>query len=385
MKEQTVLILGAGIGGIVAASALRKNLARQHRVILVDKKADLQFTPSYLWIVSGSRTIEQISRPLAPLSRKGIEFLQEEVQNIDPEKRVVQTDKKEVPYDYLIIALGADLAPESVPGYAPEAVHNLYDLDTLTKIREALLEIKKGSLVILIASPPFKCPAAPYEAALLADYILRKKGTRDKVSVSVFTPEPLPMPTAGPAMGNAVKQMIEARGIEFNSGHKVAEISPNQQIISFENQAKASFDLLLMIPPHTAPQAIADSGLAGETGWVPVDRETLVTSFEKVYAIGDITTIKLPNGMMLPKAGVFAEGEALVVAENIAAELSDRKERKSFGGEGSCFLEMGYGKAGYASGNFYADPAPEVSLKKPGRYWHWGKILFEKYWLWRWL
>jgi sulfide:quinone oxidoreductase len=269
MKEQTVLILGGGVGGIVAAATLRKKLGKRHHVVLLDKKADFHFTPSYLWVITGSRTKNQICRPLASLSQKRAEFLQEEAQRIDPEKKVVQTEKAEVAYDYLIISLGADLSPESIPGYSAGAMYNLYDVNALPKIRESLLDIGSGSVLILIASSPFKCPAAPYEAALLADYILRKKGTRDKVSVSIFTPEPLPMPTAGPTMGNAVKQMVEARDIQFSPGHKVAKIDPKEKTVSFENQSKTTFDLLLVIPPHKAPKALDGSGLSGETGWIP--------------------------------------------------------------------------------------------------------------------
>lgn len=385
MKPQTVLILGGGIGGIVAANSLRRKLAKEHRIIIVDKKADFHFTPSYLWVITGERNLGQISRSLTVLSRKGIEFLQEEVKHLDPKNKLVQTDKKELIYDYLIIALGADLIPKNIRGYSSETMYNLYSISALPKIREALLNMKSGSLTILIASSPFKCPAAPYEAALLTDDLLKKNGTRDSVSISIYTPESLPMLTAGPAMGNAVKQMVETRGIKFNSEHKVAGIDSKEKTISFENQKTASFDLLLIVPPHKAPKAIDSSGLSSEKGWIPVDRETLKTSYENVYAIGDITAIKLPSGAMLPKAGVFAEYQALVVAENIAAELSGGKATKSYGGTGACFLELGHGKAGYATGNFYAEPAPEVRLKKAGRLWHWGKILFEKYWLWRWL
>jgi len=383
MNEKTVLILGGGSGGIVAANNLRKKLGTKHKVVVVDKSNYFLF-PSHLWVLTGERTKEQITRPLSLLKKKGIEFIKENVIAINPEKKTVQTDKQVLSFDYLIIALGAELYPDEIPGLSTQNnMYNLYDIDVIPKAREAILSLKSGSIVILIASLPFKCPAAPYEAALLSDFILKKRGVREKIDISIYTPETLPMPTAGLILGNAVKQIVEKRGITFNAQHKVVKIDPEKHEIYFENQKKAYFDLLLTVPPHRAPKILEGSGLLGETGWIPVDKNILRTKYENIYAIGDITAIRLPNGMMLPKAGVFAEKHAQVVAQNIAAEINDQRTRVSFNGEGACFLEIGYGIAGYAKGNFYAEPAPEIHLKNPSMLWHFGKILFEKYWLWR--
>lgn len=385
MNEKTVLILGGGSGGIVAANNLRKKLGTKHNVVVVDK-SDYFLFPSHLWVLTGERTKEQIIRPLSLLEKKGIEFIKENVIGINPEKKIVQTHKQVLSFDYLIIALGAELFPNEIPGLSTQNnMYNLYDVDVIPKAREAILSLKSGSIVILIASLPFKCPAAPYEAALLSDFILQKSGVREKIEISIYTPETLPMPTAGPILGNAVKQIVEKRGINFYPQHKVVKIDSEKHEIYFENQKKASFDLLLMVPPHRAPKILEGSGLLGETSWVPVDRNTLKTKYENAYAIGDITAIRLPNGMMLPKAGIFAEKHAQVVAQNIAAEINDQKTRVSFNGEGACFLEIGYGMAGFAKGNFYAEPAPEIHLKNPSMFWHFSKILFEKYWLWKWL
>jgi sulfide:quinone oxidoreductase len=129
---------------------------------------------------------------------------------------------------------------------------------------------------------------------------------------------------------------------------------------------------------------VKDSGLVAESGWIPVDARTLKTRYEGVYAVGDITTIMLPFGKPLPKAGVFAHYEAEAVAKNIAAELEGSKATHAFNGHGYCFLEMGKGHAGFASGDFYAIPEPWVKMSRPGVHWHWGKVLFEKWWLRHW-
>ncbi|MCL4376972.1 MAG: NAD(P)/FAD-dependent oxidoreductase [Actinobacteria bacterium] len=385
MNGKTVLILGGGSGGIVAANNLRKKLGTKHKVVVVDK-SDYFLFPSHLWVLTGERTKEQITRPLFLLEKKGIEFIKENVIGINPEKKIVQTNKQVLSFDYLIIALGAELYPNEIPGISTQNnMYNLYDVDIIPKAREAILSLKSGSIAILIASLPFKCPAAPYEAALLTDFILQKRGVREKIEISIYTPEALPMPTAGPILGNAVKQIVEKRGISFYPQHSVVKIDHEGHEIYFENQKKTYFDLLLIVLPHRAPKILEGSGLLGETSWIPVDRNTLKTKYENIYAIGDITAIRLPNGMMLPKAGVFAEKHAQVVADNVAADINDQKTVVSFNGEGACFLEIGYGKAGYAKGNFYAEPAPEIHLKNPSMLWHFGKILFERYWLRRWL
>ncbi len=228
---------------------------------------------------------------------------------------------------------------------------------------------------------PYKCPAAPYETALLLDDYLRQQGIRDRCEMAVYTLETLPMGVAGPAMGQAVVGMLEAKDIQFYPQLDLDHIDVAGKKIGFSNRDPAPFDLLAGVPPHRPPQMVKESALANEAGWVPVNKRTMQTSFENVYAIGDVTAIKLANGMALPKAGVFAEGQALAVARRIAEEISGVGAQAEYDGLGFCWIEMGGGSAGFASGEFYAEPDPVVPLPRSGRMWHWGKILFEKYWL----
>ena len=383
MASQTVLILGGGTGGIVAARRLRSKLSSEHRVVLVDRSANYAFAQSFPWLVMGWRSPQQISRPLVSLRKKDIEVITGEVARIDLAGRVVAVDSEEVPYDHLVVSLGAELAPAAVPGL-PEAAHTFYDLQGAESLRKALEGFSSGSVAIVIAKLPFKCPAAPYEGAFLLDHLFRKKGTRSKIDIQVFTPETLPMPVAGPAIGGALKGMLEGRAIGFNPGAVLSSVDAGERKMVFEDGRTAQFDLLIAVPPHESPRVVRESGLAADSGWVPVDPRTLATQHEGVYALGDVTAIKLPSGLMLPKAGVFAHGQAEVVAENIAAEIDGERNGRRFDGDGSCFIETGYGKAAYGSGNFYAEPTPAVKLHEPGRRWHWGKKWFEWNWLRRW-
>lgn len=381
---KTIVVAGCGIGGIVASNELKKKLGNKARIIVIDKSPRHVFYPSLLWVMLGMRSPEKIQKELSLLNAKGMEFVNSEITEINAGEKYVKLKSggKAFDYDYLIISLGAGLSPESVEGLK-ESGYNLYDLEGTVRLEKAVKAFSQGKIAILISKLPFKCPAAPYEAAFLLDSYFRRKGMRRMVDIEIFTPESLPMPVAGQETGKAVKAMLEKRNIKFSPESALISINANKKLIEFGNGKSAKFDLLIFVPPHAAPKVVRESALAGEGGWVPADAATLKTKFEGVYAIGDVAAIKLPDGKMLPKAGVFAHAQAEVVAHNIAQEILGKGKMKAFGGNGYCFLEVGDGKAGFSHGNFYSEPR-NIRLKKAGRLWHWGKVLLEKYWFWKW-
>ena len=379
-SPKTVVILGGGVGGVVAARELRRRLPRQHRVVLVDREREHLFAPSLLWLMVGLREAASIKRPLQRLARRGIEVRRGEIETIDPEARAVTVAGETLVADHLIVALGAELAVEIVPGLR-DAGHNFYTEAGADGLRAALESIRSGRIVVLTAAPAYKCPAAPYEAALLIDAFLRKRGLRDAIAIDVYAAEPGPMGVAGPAMSGAVKQLLAGKGIAYHPEHQVKSVDSAARRLAFANGAQAEFDLLAYVPPHRAPRVVRDSPLASETGWITVDRHTLETRFNNVYALGDVVSIPLKLGKPLPKAGVFAHGEAVVVATNIAAKIMGDDATARFNGHGECFIEIGDGKAGFGGGDFYAEPTPTVKLRAPSRRWHLGKVLFEKSWL----
>ena len=383
MAANSVVVLGGGTGGIVAAHRLRRELAAGDRVVLVERDPIYRFAPSFLWVLTGERRPEQISADLRRLRRRGIELVEAEARAIDTDARRIETTGEPIAYDRLLLSLGAEVAPDLLPGYA-EAALDVYTLDGAVEAGRALDGFAGGRVVVLVSRLPYKCPAAPYETALLSEALLRKRGVRERSSIEVYTPEPFPMPTAGPQIGAAVRSLLEAREIAFHPEQTVERIEPSARALVLEGGERVPFDLLLGIPPHRAPAVVRESPLAGPSGFIPVDRATLATGVEGVSAIGDVTSIPLANGRFLPKAGVFAHGQAEVVAKRIAAELTARTPTAGFDGKGACFLEMGDGSAAYASGDFYAEPRPQVRMRRPGRHWHLGKVAFERYWLWRW-
>lgn len=382
----TTLVLGGGIGGMVAANEIRRQLPSTHRVVLVEKNAQHAFAPSFLWLMTGDREPHQIRRPLKGLLRRGVDLVQAEVLGIDPVQRKVRTSAAEIPYDHLIVAMGADLAPGAIPGLA-EASQTFFTFDGATQLRDILKSFSGGRIALVVSAMPYKCPGAPHEGAMLiADYF-RRRGLSPKVKIDLYTPESQPMPVAGPQLGEAVRGMLHAKGIDFHPLHKLTSVDPSAREMSFDNGVRVGYDLLVAVPPHRAPRAVVEAGLTNQAGWVPVNPQTLRTSQDGVYAIGDVTAIPIPGRwkpdvpLMLPKAGVFAHAQAEVVAQRIVAEVTGRSCEAAFCGDGYCMLEAGEDLAGFAFGNFFAEPAPNVQLRQIGKAWHLGKVLFEKWWL----
>lgn len=380
-RGKTVLVLGGGIGGIATANRLRKLIDRRHRVVLVSREAEFSFAASYLWVMTGDRSPEQITRPLQRLQRRGIDVVIGEVEHIDPMARTVVVSGKSIPADYMVVSLGADWATNRVPGLADYG-HTFATLPGAQLLAKELATIATGRVTVVTAAPLYKCPAAPYEAALLIDAGLRKRGVRDLVEVVVRSAEATPMPVAGPNVSTAVERILLERGIDYVPNRQITAAEPG--LIHFGDEQEST-DLLVYMPPIAAPSVIADSSLASADGWIHADPITLATDFDGVYSIGDNTHIVLKIGKPLPRAGVFAHAQAHTVAERISAAIKGQPELAQFNGHGGCFIETGAGRAAYGSGNFYADPAPVVEMHAPARRWHWGKEAFELNVVRRWL
>lgn len=385
MAAKTILILGGGIGGMIAANELRAKLPTEHRVVLIERNAQYAFAPSFLWLMTGDRKADQVRRPLKNLLRRGVEFVHASADAVDFQTRRVITKSGEFSFDYLIIALGAELAPELLPGVA-EGAHTFYTLAGTARLQEALRAFSGGRIAVVVGALPYKCPGAPHEAAMLiADYF-RRRGLAAKVEVHLYTPEAQPMPVAGPELGKAVLQLLEKKSIRFHPMHNLVAVDPTARTAQFQ-QGPEKYDLLAVIPPHRAPRFVFEAGLTNAAGWVPVNTESLETKQDRVFAIGDVTAIPIPGRwkadvpLLLPKAGVFAHAQAEVAAGRIMAEIEGRKPTESFCGDGYCMLEAGEDLAGFAYGDFFAQPAPEVKLQPVGRAWHIGKVLLEKWWL----
>jgi sulfide:quinone oxidoreductase len=378
--NKDILILGGGSGGLATAGRLKELLGDKIRITVLDKQKNFVLGFSLLRVMTGEKTEQEVTVTKDKVSQKGIKFVNTEVSEIDVKNGIVRTDQGEFGYDYLVIALGAELAPEKVPGF--ESAFHMYTLEDAKRLRDAISSFRGGSIRLVVSSTPFRCPPAPYEAAMLIDDYLRSKGLRDKTDIQIFTPEPLPMPIAGPEVGNQVVSMLNDKGIGFHSNIKVSTIDGISKEVVFEDGSREKYDLLIAIPPHTSPSVIRESSgdLAdAASGWIPVDPRNMQTKHDRVYAIGDVAAIKLPSGMMLPKAATFAFGQAEIVAFNIASSVLGT-ETKSWDGFGECFIETGSGNAGYGSGSFYSTPKPVINLQMPSKELRDRKDAWGNYW-----
>jgi sulfide:quinone oxidoreductase len=391
MTSSTTVVVGAGFGGAAAATTLRRLLPRQHRVLVVDRRPEVSLGAGHTWVFTGRRGPERVTRRLSSLKRLGLEFRCAEVVGVDPAARRLEIAGDRVDADALVLAPGAHLTLDPLPGAAGVA-HQFYELDAALRLREALGAFAGGRIVIAILATPYKCPAAPHEAALLLHERLVGTLGAGRFSIALVTPEPQPMPVGGPAIGQAVRDLHAARGIAARFGVKPVRIhaplatpagSPPTRPVAGELElsdgSREPFDLLIAVPAHTAPAFLRNSPLLGPNGWIPVDRATLATSFDGVWAIGDVTHVALANGGMLPKAGVFARAEGIAVANEIAARLGNGAA-SPFDGRGGCHLETGGGEAAYAEGEFFAEPAPAVTLAAPGKAGMQGKTKFADEW-----
>jgi len=354
-----VLILGGGFGGLAAANEIRNNLtSSQVKITVIDKKDWFMVGFAKLWIIKGIRTFENSIGSLNQLIKKEINFLKEEIIQIDLQNKQIKTTTKTLSYDFLIIAMGAVLAPEKIPGLSENGM-NLYDHKQLTEIHKKIRNMRSGNIAISIMGMPYKCPPAPFEASLLIDSMLRDAGVRESIQIHFYSPAPITLPAAGPEISKKILSLINSENIIFHDSCKIKSVEKNKLI--FQNGEEANFDLLLAVPPHVAPKVIYESGLAKEDGFIPINRDCK-TPFENVYAVGDVTTLTVIDTMTVPKAGVFAEGEAITVAQNIISNIQNKNELLLFDGKGGCFIESGRDTASIIEVDMFTESKPTTKL-----------------------
>ncbi len=368
MPTKTV-ILGGGVGGVVTANTLRSLLPREHEIVVIERNPLFHLGATHSWVMLGQKKLEEVTRRVDALRAKGITVLEEAVEKIDPARREVKTSKSTLAADYLVVALGAELNRGAVPGL--DQAETFYTMDGAIQLGKVLKAFKGGELLILNPKMPIKCPPAPYEVAFLLDHEFTHSGLRDKTNLAVWTVEPIPMPTAGPKVGGIIKEELAKRKIAFNPQKKPKAVDGTKKVVSFEDGSEAKYDLLISVLPHEAPKVVRDAGLVNPSGWIPVDPKTLKTSADRVWAIGDVTTVPLPGRykpdvpLALPKAAVFADAHGRVVAAQIAAHVEGKPCGEAFDGKGFCFVEFGGHHAMGGEGSFFDLPTPTVATKVP--------------------
>jgi sulfide:quinone oxidoreductase len=353
-----VLILGAGFGGLELATQLSGTLGDDVRVTLLDQGDSFQFGFSKLDIMFDRQSTADVRLHYSDISKHGVEFRQERVTSIDPAERRVTTDQGSYDADVLAVALGADYDLAATPGFE-QGGFEYYSVAGAERMRDVLPDVESGAVMFGILGHPFKCPPAPFEAAMLLHDRLVERGVRGAVEIRVFGPMAAPVPVTE-QVSQAILGALDERAIEYVPKQLVVGLDADSKKARLESGESVPYDLFIGIPVHRVPEVVESSGLAVD-GWVPVEHANLATRFPDVYALGDVA------GAPVAKAGVFAEAAARAVADDIAARLRGTELERPYEGAGSCYVEFGGGMVGKVEANFLRGPKPTARLMGPSR------------------
>jgi sulfide:quinone oxidoreductase len=351
-----IVVLGAGFGGLELSTILSETLADRLDLTLIDQNDSFYFGFSKFDVMFGRKTSDSVRIAYRHIVKPGVRFRQETITSIDPEKRRVTTVEGTYEADVLVIALGADYDQNATPGLI-EGGNEFYSMKGAERLREVLPAFSHGRVIVGVCSPPFKCPPAPSEAALLLHDYLKARGVRDACEISIVMPFSAPIPPSPPS-SKALLAAFAERGITFIPKKLVRSIDPARHVALLDDATEMPFDLFLGIPKHRVPEVVAASGMT-EKGWIPVDSKNLKTRFPNVYAIGDVTSVGTP------KAGVFAEGAARIAAASVIADFEGGKQPSPYNGAGSCYVEFGHEQVGRVDVDFFSGPSPTGSFVEP--------------------
>jgi sulfide:quinone oxidoreductase len=358
--KQHVLILGAGFGGLELATRLSETLKDAVRVTLLDRNDSFMFGFSKLEVMLGRQSADDVRLHYRNIDKDGVEFRQETVTAIDPGARRVTTDAGSYDADFLVVAMGADYDLDATPGFEAGG-HEYYTVAGAERLRDALADFDGGSVLVSVLGQPFKCPPAPFEGAFLLHEYFTQRGIRESVQMTSTFPMQRPVPVTG-EVSQMFRDALAARDIEELPEHLVTSIDPATHTAHLASGGTLAYDLFVGIPIHRAPDPLTASGLA-VNGWVPVDQTNLRTQFEQVYAIGDVCS----GPRTVPKAGIFAESAALVVADDIAASITGGEPPAPYGASGVCYAEFGDGLVSKVEVNFLSGPAAAAQRHEASR------------------
>jgi sulfide:quinone oxidoreductase len=354
--NKRVVVLGAGFGGLELSTILSEAFGDEIDVALIDKNDAFVFGFSKLDVMFGRTTPDQVRMAYRDIAKPGVRVLRETITAIDPEARRVTTDAGVHEADVLVIALGADYDMDATPGLA-EGGNEFYSVAGAERLAGIIPTFSQGRAVIGVCGAPFKCPPAPSECALLLDDELTARGVRDACQISFVIPLPSPVPPS-PETSAALLEEFAKRDITLTVGRGVSALDPARSVAILDDGAEVPFDLFLGVPKHRAPDVVIASGMT-EDGYVPVDFATLETRFPGVYAVGDVATAGVP------KAGVFAEGAARIVAQTLIHELQGGEPPGRHLGRGTCYIEFGKGRVGSVEIDFLSGPTRTGTFHAP--------------------
>jgi sulfide:quinone oxidoreductase len=355
-RKPRVVVLGAGFGGLEVTTILSETFGNDVDVVLIDEAESFVFGYSKLDVMFGRKKPSDVRHHYADITKPGVRFVQTTIRSIDPEARSVETDAGPFEADYLVIALGADLDLAATPGLA-EGGHEFYSVPGAEALRDVLPHFERGPAIVGVCGKSFKCPPAPSETALMLHDYLEVRGRRAGTEISLVMPFGTPIPPS-PETSEAILAAFAERGICFVKDGLITSLDPTRKVAVLQDGTEMPFELFLGVPVHRAPAVVVEAGLT-EDGWIPVNPRTLATRHDGVYAVGDVTSVGTP------KAGVFAEGAARIVAAVLASRIGRGELPGDYEGAGSCYVEIGEGKVARVDVNFLGGPTPTGTFRPP--------------------
>jgi sulfide:quinone oxidoreductase len=347
---KNVLILGAGFAGLELATRLSEDVPDKVDVTLIDSSDAFVFGFSKLDLMFGRADFDTVRIPYASIDKPSVHFSRETILSIDPVSRRVVTDAATYEPDILVVALGADLDPAATPGVLEEGTE-YYSVAGANHVRTVLPTFEGGDVIVGVLGPFFKCPAAPFETAIMLHDYLERRGLRAASTIKVISPMPKPIPISDEA-SNGILDALGERDIEWRPQSRVTALDPATKTAALADGQTVPYSLFLAIPVHRAPKVVEQSALVEEDGWIAVDHRTFATKFENVYAVGDVTSAPVP------RVGAIAEGEAGTLADVLVHQLQGGDAPEPYKGIVTCYIEFGGPKVARFDANFLSGPTP---------------------------
>jgi sulfide:quinone oxidoreductase len=359
------------------------------KIIIVDQDETHVYQPGLLFIPFGMHDRDDVIKPRKKFLPKSVEFVQSEIELIEPDVNKVRLKKENrvISYDYLVVATGSHLAPSETPGLLDNGwrknIFDFYTLDGAVALAKHLENWQGGRMVLNVAEMPIKCPVAPLEFLFLADWYFHKRGMRDKVELIYATP--LGGAFTKPRATATLSGMLEEKNIGLEPEFMIMEVDNDKHVIRSYDEREIPFDLLITIPTNMGAEVIGRSGMGDELNFIPTDKHTLQSKkWENVWIIGDAGDV--PTS----KAGSVAHFMLDVLIENMLLHMEGKPLRPDFDGHANCFIETGFGKGMLIDFNYDVEPLPGTfpvpmfgpfSLLKETVVNHWGKMAFRwLYW-----
>jgi sulfide:quinone oxidoreductase len=384
-----LLVLGAGTAGTMVVNRLHRLLDRgEWQITVVDQDETHYYQPGFLFIPFGVYHKQDVIKRKQDFLPRSVTLIQQAIELIDADQNRVQlADGRTLSYDFLVIATGAQTRPDQTPGLQDgewyKSIYDFYTIDGSLALARQLASWQGGRLVVNVVDNPIKCPVAPLEFLMLADWYFHEKGMRDRVELIYATP--LSGAFTKPIAAKKLGYLLEEKGIQVVPDFLIERVEPTDKKIVAYDETAVAYDLLVSVPLNMGNEAIARSGLGDELNYIPVDKHTFVSpKHPNIFVLGDAAAV--PTS----KAGSVAHFAVDCFAENFVRYVQGQEMQVAFDGHANCFIESGFGKGLLIDFNYDTEPLPgryplpgvgPFTLLEESEANHWGKLMFRwMYW-----